>query len=158
MRLLALIFAVLLCAAPARAGVADDPLTLIVSIYKVYQSDSGSPGYDNPYSKRLQGLRDAVAESDAGLIDWDVFVNGNDWVLSDVQIKLVAKSAARAKVHASFKNFKKPQDIMFDLVFEDGRWRIDDIASIRPGVRWTMSKILTRAPDAFPDEKRSERK
>jgi hypothetical protein len=40
---------------------------------------------------------------------------------------------------------------LFDLIREKGSWRIDDISSIRSGARWTMSKILTGAPDAFPD-------
>ena len=32
----------------------------------------------------------------------------------------------------------------------DGHWRIDDIEkTLKP--RWTMSKILTDAPNAFPD-------
>jgi hypothetical protein len=39
---------------------------------------------------------------------------------------------------------------VFDLVLEDGHWRIDDIEKmLKP--RWTMSKILLDAPDAFPD-------
>ena len=44
----------------------------------------------------------------------------------------------------------KPSDMLFDLVLEDGHWRIDDIEkTLKP--RWNMSKILTDAPNAFPD-------
>ena len=40
--------------------------------------------------------------------------------------------------------------MLFDLVLEDGHWRIDDIEkTLKP--RWTMSKILTDEPHAFPD-------
>ena len=56
-------------------------------------------------------------------------------------------------MRAVFANFGEPRNIIFNLVREDGKWRIDDIAeTLKP--RWTMSKILTDAPDAFPDEKR----
>ena len=42
--------------------------------------------------------------------------------------------------------------MLFDLVREGGRWLVDDVQSLKPGGRWTMSKILTGDPDAFPDE------
>jgi hypothetical protein len=57
-------------------------------------------------------------------------------------------------VRARFKNFGKPREIVFDVVRERGRWLIDDVQSTRTGARWTMSKILLGAPDAFPDEKK----
>jgi hypothetical protein len=54
-------------------------------------------------------------------------------------------------VRVSFKNFGEPRDLRYSLVLENGHWRIDDIQeTLKP--RWTMSKILTDAPDAFPDE------
>jgi hypothetical protein len=158
MRHLLLALAVLLCAAPARAQPADDPVALITAIYKVYQSSSDNPGYENPYSKRLQALLDADAKAtpkgDSGTIDWDVFVNGNDWELTNLRITLERKSATRAEVRARFNNFKEPEDMLFSLIREDGRWVVDDIAATKKGGRWTMSKILTHAPDAFPDEKK----
>jgi hypothetical protein len=61
----------------------------------------------------------------------------------------VRRACAGARAVISFK----PHDILFDLVREHGRWFIDDISETRVGSnRWTMSKILTHAPDAFPDE------
>jgi hypothetical protein len=127
MRRLALALFVALCGTFAYAQATDDPLTLITDIYKTYQSDTDHPGYANVYSRRLQALT----------------------------IALVSKSAAHAQVRAQFFNFKDPHDLLFDLVREDGRWFIDDISETKKGGnRWTMSKILTHAPDAFPDEKK----
>ncbi len=49
-----------------------------------------------------------------------------------------------------FKNFGHASNMLFELIFEDGHWRIDDVVKrLKP--RWTMSKILMDAPDAFPD-------
>ena len=159
MRRLAFVLFVALCGTFASAQATDDPLALITDIYKTYQGNTDHPGYANVYSRRMQALIDAdekaTPQGDAGTIDWDVFVNGNDWALSKLTITLVSKSAAQAQVRAQFYNFKDPHDLLFDLVREDGRWFIDDISETKVGGnRWTMSKILKHAADAFPDEKK----
>jgi hypothetical protein len=133
-----------------------DPVKLITAIYQTYTVDN-SPAVPNVYSRRLQLLLDTDAKNtppgDAGTIDWDVFVDGNNWELSNLRIALVARSGSDATVQVSFDNFGKPRKQLFALIREQGKWRIDDIASMREGARWTMSKILTHAPDAFPDAK-----
>jgi len=128
------------------------PVTLITAIYKTYETDKA--GLPHVYSKRLQALIDKddkeTPEGMVGRIDWDVFIDGQDWKLTNLKITPVSQTATQAKVRATFKNFDRPSDMLFDLVLEDGRWRIDDITkTLKP--RWTMSKILTDAPDAFPD-------
>jgi len=128
------------------------PVTLITAIYKTYETDKA--GLPHVYSKRLQALIDKddkeTPEGMVGRIDWDVFIDGQDWKLTDLKITPVSQTATQAKVRATFKNFDRPSDMLFDLVLEDGRWRIDDITkTLKP--RWTMSKILTDAPDASPD-------
>jgi hypothetical protein len=142
----------------ANAAASDDPVALIKAIYKTYTdigpSDPGTPGLPGVYSKRLQGLVDTDAtetpEGMAGRIDWDVFVDGQDWQLTDLDIAAVSRSDAAAQVRATFKNFGAPRDMLFDLVRENGHWRIDEIEeTLKP--RWVMSKILSDAPDAFPD-------
>ena len=157
-RRLALILLLALCASWAQAQNASDPLALITDIYKSYTTENDVPGYEGVYSKRLQALVDSdgpdAPDGDGGKIDWDVFVNGNDWQVSKLSIALVSKSATRAQVRARFFNFKEQQDQLFDLIVEDGRWVIDEVRATQKGNRWTMSKILTRAPDAFPDEKK----
>ncbi len=110
-------------------------------------------------ARRLQALIDAdekaTPKGEAGTIDWDVFVNGNDWALSKLTITLVSKSAAQAQVRAQFYNFKDPHNLLFKLLREDGRWFIDDISETKKGGnRWTMSKVLMYAADAFTDEKK----
>jgi hypothetical protein len=136
----------------------QDPLAYVKAIYAAYMEQSPRPSLtDDFYSRRMQRLLDADAKAtpkgDAGTIDWDVFVDGNDWALTKMRITLVSRAGKRAQVRAAFLNHKKPRDILFDLVHERGRWRIDEVRQTQPGGRWTMSKILTHAPDAFPDEK-----
>lgn len=157
-----LVFAVILAVALGAAAQApapdSDPVSLIKAIYKTYETDD--PGQPNVYSKRLQALVDKdereTPEGEVGRIDWDVFIDGQDWKLTGLKIALVAKSAARAQVRATFKNFDHPCDMLFDLVLEDGHWRVDEVTkTLKP--RWTMSKILTDAPDAFPEDPPKEK-
>ena len=157
--LLILAFALTSFAAQAR-DVTQDPLAYIKAIYAAYTEQSPRPSLtEDFYSRRMQGLLDAdkkaQPEGDAPTIDWDVFVDGNDWVLTKLRIVLVSRTGKRAQVRATFRNHDKRSDVLFDLVHERGRWRIDEVRQMQPGGRWTMSKILTHAPDAFPDEKKN---
>ena len=113
------------------------------------------PNIEGVYSERLQALIDKdqkeTPEGEVGRIDWDLFVDGQDWQLTELMIVPVSQSATAAEVRATFKNFGEPRDILYTLVPEDDHWRIDDIQeTLKP--RWTMSKILLDAPDAFPDQ------
>jgi hypothetical protein len=146
-------------AAPPLDQVDGDPETLIAAIYKTYTDidpgEDGMPGLLGIYSQRLQALIDKdeqeTPEGEVGKIDWDVFVDGQDWQLTDLNIVPVAKDEGRAQVRATFKNFGEPRDILYTLVPEHGHWRIDEIEeTLKP--RWTMSKILLGASDAFPDQ------
>lgn len=143
----------------AAAARADGPVDVITKIYDGYQTAESAldvPAPQRVYSRRLQGLldkdRQATPEGEVGRLDWDVFVDGNDWKLTELSISPVEESAGRATVRATFKNFGEARELMFTLVKEDAAWLIDEVHSMTEGGRWTMSKILTGAPDAFPDE------
>ena len=165
MRRLRLILIAIALGAASPLGDADsDPEALITAIYQTYTDiapgEDGTPEVEGVYSKRLQALLDKDAketpEGEVGRIDWDVFVDGQDWQLTELKIVTVSKQATRAEVRATFKNFDEPRDLLYTLVLEDGHWRIDDIEeTLKP--RWTLSKILLDAPDAFPDAESEER-
>jgi Protein of unknown function (DUF3828) len=131
---------------------------VIAQIYKIYRTDVLNPDPGHVYSRRLQALIDAdrknTPEGYVGKIDWDVFIDGQDWKLTELKIVPLSQSDTRGRVRAQFKNFGEPREIVYDLVRERGRWLVDDVLSTRKGARWTMSKILLGAPDAFPDEKK----
>ena len=151
--ILAFILGFVLAGSASAKSVDGDPVTLITAIYKTYQAETDQPGLPHVFSKRLQALIDKdekEAEGGVGRIDWDVFIDGQDWKLTELKITPLSQTPSQAQVRATFKNFDKPSDLLFGLVLEDGHWRIDDIPkTLKP--RWTMSKILTDAPDAFPD-------
>jgi hypothetical protein len=149
--ILAFILGFVLAGSASANSVDSDAVTLITAIYKTYETDQAE--LPHVFSKRLQALIDKdekEAQGGVGRIGWDVFIDGQDWKLTELKITPVSQTSSQAQVRATFKNFDKPSDLLFDLVLEDGHWRIDDIQkTLKP--RWTMSKILTDAPDAFPD-------
>src|ERR1700733_2872821 len=109
----------------AQSGAKDgghypDPLVLVAAIYRTYTADKQPPALPDVYSRRLAALIDAdvknTPEGHAPTLDWDLFVNGNNWEVTNLKIELVSQSGVRAQVRAQFDNFKKPQEITFDLV------------------------------------------
>ncbi len=123
MRIILALLALGLGSGAAHAAAFDsDPVSLIKAIYKTYEEDKAQPKHI--YSKRLQALIDKdekeTPEGMVGRIDWDVFVDGQDWKLTELNITLVSKSADKAQVRATFKNFDHPSNMLFDLVHEDG--------------------------------------
>ncbi len=135
-------------------------MAFVSAIYKTYtdiaQGDPARPGLPDMYSKRLQALIDKdAAEGEVGRLDFDPIVDGQDWEIGGLKMKEVYRSGGEARVRADFANFGEPRNLLFSLVREDGEWRIDDIAETLPP-RWTLSKILTGAPDAFPDDKKTD--
>ena len=113
------LLAVVLSAASPPAGVDGDPVALLTAIYKTYTDigpgEDGVPELSGVYSKRLQALIDKdereTPEGDVGRIDWDLFVEGQDWQLTELKIVPALKEATRAEVRATFNNFGEPRDI-----------------------------------------------
>lgn len=135
----------------------NGPADFVTALYKTYidyGEGAPQPGAPDMYSKRLQAMIDKDAaetpDGEAGKLDFNPIVDGQDWQLTGLKIAEVSRAASEAKVRATFANFGEPRSIVFNLVREDGQWRIDDITeTLQP--RWTLSKILSDAPDAFPD-------
>jgi hypothetical protein len=149
-------FFVLCIVGSATAQTQPDPVAYIRAIYAGYEQDKPASWYDRSYSARLKKLIDADQKSarkagDAGHFDWDPIINAQDWKLTDIRILLVSQAAGQAVVDASFHNLDSDQHMRFNLVLQANKWVIDDLQSLNKP-RWTMSKILEDAPDAFPDE------
>ena len=95
--LLALILPIAVGAASPPKSIDSDPVSLITAIYQTYLDNT--PALDDIYSKRLQALLDKDAqetpEGMVGRIDWDVFVDGQDFDLSALKIVPVSQDASK---------------------------------------------------------------
>jgi hypothetical protein len=158
MKILVAMFALMLVSAgPAGAQPASTPDGMIRAIYRTYEIDDVKGTIKDVASRRLKRLIEAdekaTPKGEIGKLDFDVFVNGNDFKVSRVRVRIQPppddkpKVPDRAKVQATFISLKKPHEIVFDLVREGGQWKIDDATSTI-GEKWTLTKILTGKPEA----------
>lgn len=133
--------ALLLLAAPALAADAD-PVSVIRELYRVHAEGEKTkklawmpPHRERFFTRRLGGMI-ARAHQRNG-IDFDFIYDGQDFEISELSIQAGGKAA----VIATFKNFKEPKRLEYDLVRENGAWRIAEIRS-RQKPAWTLTKVL----------------
>ncbi|MBK9083621.1 MAG: DUF3828 domain-containing protein [Rhizobiales bacterium] len=132
--------------AAARARPAEEPLAIVRALYVADGSSN-----KRPYSRRLAKLHAAAEknsrkiESPVSGLDFDVVVSGQDvetGYLKTLKLAETKRADKTAQVKANFKNFK-PVEVVYDLVVEDGRWKIDEISSPgKTGYMW--SKLLQK--------------
>ena len=116
---------------------ADTPEAFITDIYRFYvgrQSKgidltrSGAPArYFTPTMAALIVADQKEAQGEVGRLDSDVFVNGQDWSLTQIPtLKTTVTAPDRATVKAAAVN--GGGEIRFSLVKGAKGWRIEDIA------------------------------
>ena len=131
----ALFFAGLVPALAAAPATFDTPEALIDALYSPYAKadfDWGSFDEASFRSKALNALFDAdqkEANGDVGRIDFDPYVDGQDYQLTDLKIGAPTINGDKATIEVTFKNFDMEEDMVFALVKEDGGWKIDDVNS-----------------------------
>ncbi len=114
-----------------------DPAAVIRPLYDRYMTPAAVTTFPTleeqaPWSDDLRAqLVDMVARSNIlnePILDFDPFTGAQDWQLSDLNV--TAESVAEnshAVVRASFTNFGAAEEIVFDLVWQNGEWRVDNI-------------------------------
>jgi hypothetical protein len=144
--LLMLIFsAVPASAAPTRIG---DPASFVAGVYQHFvKSQSTGVSYMPPqdiFTARLGKLvRDDItrAKGEVGCLDFDFWVNGQDWKITNLKVAIGAAGNDRETIVAKFLNLGVPQEIHFEFRRIDGRWLLDDVRSLTYP-RWTLSDVL----------------
>ena len=147
------LLAIALGAASPPAEVDGDPVALLTAIYKTYTDigpgEDGVPGLPGICSKRLQALIDKdekeTPEGDVGLF-------------MGLVRRRPGLAAKRAQDRAGFAR-NRPGRGAGDLqkFRRTARHSLHARAGRLPKPRWTMSKILLDAPDAFPDAEFDEK-
>lgn len=145
-------------AAPPPAAVpSDDPAAVIRPIYARYMPGAPEFQYPNledqaPWSASLrQAMVDqerrfaAMTEGDPEGIDFDVFINAQDWQLSGLNVaaeNVVPQHSAR--VRATFQNAGSAQEVDYDMIWENGGWRIDNMHSGGPPDGWDLRQLVSK--------------
>ena len=127
----------------------EDPADLVAYAYEPYSSGAFPDEMTELFSPTLKQMWDEMAqrseEMEMPIIDFDPFINAQDYDLSEIMIADPAIDGDRATVAVSFVNFGEPHEMRFSLVRLDG-WMIDDIESIGGEYPWRLSELLAADP------------
>lgn len=120
-----------LIATPSLAQDFSDPRAVIEALYAGYgPAYDYSPDQSPLFSERLKGLYQAdarEANGEIGRIDFDPFINGQDYQLSNLEIDEPYLAGGKAVVRVSFENMGTPNEVGVLLVREGIFWKIDDV-------------------------------
>jgi hypothetical protein len=148
--LLAFAFAALLLPGTALAATYQSPEALLQSIYASYDTGEFPDDAEEIYSQRLKNLfaldRERTPEGEIGALDFDPFVNGQDYELTNVEIGAPQVSGQAAHATVSFDNFGDRNVLAIDMVQEADGWKVDDVASTTGEFQWKLSEILAGDP------------
>ena len=160
MRRSMLILAALLAAATAAASEAprgvSDPRAFVARTYADYAQGSNAaiPAPVRAYSPRLAALfeayeRDLGGGDLVGSLDFDWWVNAQDWRLADIAVTEAADGSDRRIVTARWRNYDRADSSRFLFVRENDRWLLDDVVngSGGGGDGWTLSALLRERPE-----------
>lgn len=134
-------------ASPAAAGF-PDPADVVRPLYAPYLGGAGEfPAFRDqaPWSAGLWSELEAMlARSQAigePILDFDPLIGAQDGQVSALTVSTeAAVENSHAAVRARFTNLGAAQEIVFYLVWEDGGWRVDNIA----GGDWDLRQIAAQ--------------
>jgi hypothetical protein len=140
--------------APTAAQAADpSALAFVNDIYAAYKGkdakghplgdDRAIRRYFEPSLATLMGKdqKAAAKRSEVGLLDFDPFIDAQDWEIAAFDIAVEDGAPGKATATVKFTNFDKPVTVRLDLVKLKNDWRIADITWMRDGKADSLRKI-----------------
>jgi hypothetical protein len=143
------------CAAITSRAVAAEvtALAFVTDIYTGYKGND-SPGhaldterairrYFEPSLAALmvKDQKAAAKRGEVGLLDFDPFVDAQEWDISDFDIAVAETAPGNAKATVKFANLGKQTTAVLTLVKIKNDWRISDITWLRDGKAETLRGI-----------------
>lgn len=81
---------------------------------------------DELYALYLKGGESAI-DGELPLLDFDPFVNGQDFEITNLTVTSESIDDKRQTVTARFLNFDAPRIVIYDFVLTDKGWRFEDM-------------------------------
>jgi hypothetical protein len=135
--------------APSLAATFDTPEALLKQLYVPYTSGDNFnwDNWDDAQfrDKHLNDLFAAdlkEANGDVGRLDFDPYIDGQDYEIKDLKFGTPQIKGDVATVEVTFTNFGDPDDLTFTLVKEDGGWKIDDVVSKGNEYPYSLKEIM----------------
>ena len=117
------------------ARAVTDPAAVIRPLYDRYMTPNTEfPAFEDqaPWSNSLRTLLLAMmARSQAinePILDFDPIINAQDYQLSNLNVTNEAiVEGSHAAVRAAFDNAGTHNELVYDMIWEDDRWKVDNI-------------------------------
>lgn len=128
----------------------SDPAEVIAPLYERYRTDPAVTTFPTlidqaPWSAELRAQLEAMLArsqtNEEPILTFDPFVNAQDWQIMSVAVTtdgVVANS--HATVRARFVNGSTEDEVVYDLIWEAGGWRVDNMRHSG----WDLRQILTQ--------------
>ena len=135
----------------------DTPAALLKALYTPYTTanfDWDNWDESKLRSKELNALFAAdlkEANGDMGRLDFDPYIDGQDYQITDLKIGDATVTGTTAKAEVTFKNFDSAEDLTFTLVKEADGWKIDDVSSSNKDYPYDLKAIMTAPLDTGDD-------
>ena len=137
----------------AAAQTYDTPQALLEAFYAPYFSGDFPEDESQFRSDALRALYDTDAdltpEGEMGALSFDPYIDGQDYEITDFEIGTPVVDGERATVEVTFANFGDLRDLVYDLVFENGGWKIDDVMSIDHHNLYRLTEIFAEAAAGY---------
>ena len=127
----------------------DTPKALMEALYAPYlQADFDWSNYDvsvmqSAELKELFAKDSEEAGGEVGRIDFDPYIDGQDYALTDLEIGDAKLEEGTATVEVTFVNLDRPTDLLFTLVEEDDGWKVDDVMPLHEKDRQSLKALLS---------------
>ncbi len=126
-----------------------DPAAVVRQIYDPYLvADGTTPPLEEvaPWSTQMAAdiaaMRGRTQAGDAPALEFDPIIDAQDYRVSNVTTSTEAiAEASHAVVRVRFSNLGHDQEVIYDLVWQDDRWKVDNIHT----AQWDMRRIVTGA-------------
>ena len=142
-------------AAHAPRGV-EDPRRFVLDTYRAFARSEQSMAWpEHSYSARLRELFadyetwTAAQDGLIGELDFDWWVNAQDWGIADVGVSETIESPRRRVETVRFLHGDRRDEIRLVFVREGERWFLDEAieGSGSQGDGWTLSDLLRARPE-----------
>ena len=135
----------------ASAQTFDTPQALLEAFYAPYFSGEFTEDESPFFSDELEALyaadAEATPEGEIGALDFDPFVDGQDFELTNFEIGAPGIAGDYASADVTFNNMGRPTTLAYEFVKENGSWQIDDVVSTNPDNPYRLSDILGGTPE-----------
>lgn len=127
-------------------GAVTDPASVVVRFYDPYLAPDGqipplmeAAPWSAQMNADLQAMFQRSQAQGEPILDFDPIIDAQDYQLSDVRTATEGiVEGSHASVRASFTNAGQHEEVLYDLVWQDDRWKVDNVRT----ALWDLRTII----------------